>query len=310
MFEAVWPNRKKKIDVVVSNLEKHGHLMRDEVTLLDIKEAQEARVLALANFTEIHEFQDTQKFQGLKARISPPLHDERLDWLRNRSHTDGAKWLLRDQTFAHWLEVSKRDITWLWLQGIPGSGKTYLAAAAINHAKKNYQTIFIFASHTNQKTLTALSVIQSLIFQAVVDKKDLQTVLVESSERDLNSNTSYASDLLKSLLVSAGPTYIVIDGLDEMEESEQQILLQKLETVVKDCNELKILICSRVEDNITQSLAKKARFIRVDRRNLGSIQGYINTRSQEWMDNCNFDVGTKSEVIRLLSSLSACAKGR
>jgi hypothetical protein len=284
--------------------------MRDEVTLLDVKEAQEARVLALAHFTETHEFQDAQKFQGLKARISPPLYDERLDWLSNRSHPDGAKWLLRDQTFIHWLDVSKRDITWLWLQGIPGSGKTYLAAAAISHAKKNHQTIFVFASHTNQKSLTALSILQSLIFQGVVDNKNLQTVLVESSERDLKSHTSHASDLLKSLLASAGPIYIVIDGFDEIEESERQILLQKLDTVVKDCNELKILICSRVEDNITQALGKMAKSIRVDQRNSGSIQGYINTRSQEWMDNCNFDVGTESEVIRLLSPLSERAKGR
>jgi hypothetical protein len=195
---------------------------------------------------------------------------------------------------------------------VPGhswSRQDVLAAAAIDHAKKNHRTIFAFASHTSQKSLTALSVIQSLIFQAVVDNKNLQTVLVESSERDLQSNTSHASDLLKSLLVSAGPTYIIIDGLDEIEESERQILLQKLETVVKDCNELKILICSRAEEDITKTLGKKAKSIRVDQRNLGSIQAYINTRSQEWMDNCKFDVNTESEVLHLLSPLSARAKG-
>jgi NACHT domain len=310
MFEAIWPNQKKKIEVVVSNLQKHAHLMRDEVTILDIKEAQEARVRALAHITETQDFQETQKFQGLKARINPPLYDEPLDWLLNRSQIDGAKWLLRDQIFTHWLDISKRDTTWLWLQGIPGAGKTFLAAAAINHAKKNHRTLFVFVSHTNYKNLMALSVIQSLIFQAVVDNKNLETVLVESSERDLKSNTSHASDLLKSLLLSGGPTYIVVDGLDEIEESERQILLQKLETVVKDCDELKILICSRAEEDITKALGKKAKSIRVDQRNLGSIQGYINTRSKEWMDNCNFDIETESEVLRLLSPLSAHAKGK
>jgi hypothetical protein len=309
IFESIWPNQKKKIDVVVGNLKSHAHLMREEVTLVDIKEAQVARIRALAHFTETHEFQETQKFQGFKARINPPLYEERLDWLCNRSHIDGTKWLLRDQTFTHWLEISKRDSIWLWLQGIPGAGKTFLAAAAIKHGKKNHRTIFVFASHANQNGLTALSVIQSLIFQAVIDDKNLQTVLVESNERDLKSNTLYASDLLKSLVVSAGPTYIVIDGLDEIEENERQILLQKLETIVKDCNELKILICSRTEDDITKALGQKAKSIRVDQKNLGSIQGYINTRSQEWMDNCNFDFETESEVRSLLSPLSAHAKG-
>lgn len=309
MFEAMWPSHKKKIDVVVSNLEKDTNLMRAEVTFLDIREAQEARVQALAHFAETHEFQETQKFQGLKSRISPLPYDERLDWLNNRSHPDGAKWLLRDQIFNHWLDVSKRDSIWLWLQGIPGSGKTFLAAAAINYAKKKNRTIFVFASQTSQKSLTALSVLQSLIFQAVFKNNDLQTVLVESDERELKGNTSYASDMLKAALESAGPTYMIIDGLDEIEESERQILLQKLELISKDCNELKILFCSRPEDDITKALGEKAKSIRVDQRNSGSIQGYINTRSKEWIGNCSFDVDTESEILRLLSPLSAHANG-
>jgi hypothetical protein len=218
--------------------------------------------------------------------------------------------LLRDQMFTQWLDVSKRENVWLWLQGIPGSGKTFLAAAAIDHAKKSHRTIFVFASDSNRQSLTALSVIQSLIFQIVVNNKDLQTVLVESSEQDLKSNTSNASDLLKSLLLSAGQTYIVIDGLDEIEESERQILLQKLEIVVKDCNELKILIFSRAEDDIAKALGKNTKSIRVDQKNMGSIQSYIDSRSQEWMSRCNFDVGIESEVLSLLSPLSERSKGR
>jgi Cdc6-like AAA superfamily ATPase len=238
------------------------------------------------------------------------LYDERLDWLRNRSFAGGAKWLLRDPGFQKWLDNSNRDTVWLWLQGIPGSGKTFLAAAAIEASKKLHRTLFVFASYANQNSITALAVIQSLIFQVAIEDKDFQAALVESNERELSGNTAYALELLKTQLNSDASVVIAIDGLDEIETYERQILLQRLEELSEACSKLKILICSRAEDDISKALDKKATTIRVDQKNSGSIQGYINKRSQEWIEDRGLDTGAISEVLGLLSPLSAKANGK
>lgn len=279
-IEAAWPRVTKKIEVITKNIEENAQRMTTEVTFLDIEEAHKARIRALEHFEATHTFQETQKFLGLRARIGPALCDGRLDSLRNMPYLEEAEWLTSDQAFIKWLDLSKRDFVWLWMEGKPGAGKTFIAAAAIDHAKQIHPTLFIFANQMNEERLTALSCIQSLIFQAAMDDESLQAALVESNERDLRSDTSQTSDLLKSLLKSAGPTYIVIDGLDEIPENERRTLMAKLDNIVKECKELKILICSQREDDIAKALENKAECIKVDQRNFGSIERYIKKRSR------------------------------
>ncbi|KAK6073797.1 NACHT domain protein [Seiridium cupressi] len=202
-------------------------------------------------------------------------------------------------------------VAWFWLQGIPGAGKSYLSAAAIDHIKRNHhRVLFAFASHLNKHGLTALSIIQSLVFQTANDDDDFKSVLVESKEREIQANTGHVSELLATFLKTAkGPTYIIIDGLDEMEECERQILLQRLEGLCKESEGLRLLISSRAEDDICRALAEKGKNIRVQDRNFGSIQNYIDHRFEDWVARGQFESSTKTEIFGLLSPLSANARG-
>ncbi|WYZ35798.1 hypothetical protein EsH8_X_000445 [Colletotrichum jinshuiense] len=301
---------RKKVDIVIENLQKHSLLMRNEVTILDITEARKARVRSSLHFMQAEAHQQRQKYQGLKSRMSPNLHDDRLDQLRNRCVPDCGTWLFRDEKFCEWLDDSNKTAVWLWLQGIPGAGKTYLTAAAINYMKDQHRTLFVFADHANQSKLSALSVVQSLIFQAAEDDKSLQSLLVESKERELRGNTGYAVDLLKMFLMTAGPVYVIIDGLDEIEEFERQILLQRLEDVSKSCGDLRIMISSRAEDDISRVLQPNATSIRVDEKNAGGIQTYVDSRCKNWIATQQFNRETRLEVLGFISPLSAKANGK
>jgi hypothetical protein len=112
--------------VVVSNIERHTALFKDEVTLQHIREEGEARSKALVHFDQATEFQQLQKFQVLKTLVSPKIYDDRLDWLLTRSSRGSARWLVSDKIFLQWLEVTDENIRLLWLQGIPGAGKSPL----------------------------------------------------------------------------------------------------------------------------------------------------------------------------------------
>ncbi len=313
MFDVIWPKYRLEVDAVVENLEKHADLLRTEATVLDIQKAREARVQATAHFASTRTFQERQKFFGLKSRLSPELYDEKLGWFRNRSVADCARWLFRDNDFSEWLDPSKMTVPWFWLQGIPGAGKTYLSAAVIDHTRKQHRTLFAFVSHLNKASLTALSVMQSLIFQAADDDDDFQSLLVESKERELQGNIGHAAELLSTFLKTAtGPTYVIVDGLDEMDVCERQIFLQLLDKLSKECENLRLLISSRADDDISRTLNEKIspKSVRVNNRNYGSIQNYINHRSREWMARYQFDSNTKSEMMRLLSPLSTNARGK
>ena len=129
IFQAVWPRRKEKIDIVVNNIERLTTMMRDEVTLQHIKEEYELRARSLAHFDQETEFQELQKFETLRTRVSPLIYDQRLDWLLNRSCQGSAEWLVSDESFLKWLDASNPTVRLLWLRGIPGAGKYSLPFA-------------------------------------------------------------------------------------------------------------------------------------------------------------------------------------
>jgi hypothetical protein len=143
-----------------------------------------------------------------------------------------------------------------------------------------------------------------------IEDRDLRVTLTKSKERDLRSYTNYASDVLSGLLRCAGPTYLIIDGLDEIPEQERQMLLSKLLAIMDGNNELKVIISSREEYDICRILKEKARMIRVDSKNSGSIQTYINRRTQVWFQNTDFSAMAMSEIQGLLAPLAANARGQ
>jgi hypothetical protein len=141
-----------------------------------------------------------------------------------------------------------------------------------------------------------------------LEATDVQSVLVQSRERDLLGDTQYISKLLKTLLDSAGPTYIIIDGLDEMQDVERRILLEHLLNL-KDCPKTKILLCSRPEDDIAKILESRATGISIEKQNSGSIQSYVNQRVRNWIRDGGFDQEGEKQIRLLLAPLAANAKG-
>lgn len=97
--------------------------MREDTTQQHIMEEFAAQAKALAHFEKELEFQEIQKFEMLKTRICPPMYDDRLDWLLNRSCGGSATWLFNEEIFLEWLDVSNSTVRLLWLRGIPGAGK-------------------------------------------------------------------------------------------------------------------------------------------------------------------------------------------
>lgn len=133
-------------------------------------------------------------------------------------------------------------------------------------------------------------------------------MLCQSWGENLKSSAEAAAHLLKTLLVCAGPTYIVIDGIDEIDGLERCRLLKLLLEVSKTCKDVKILLSSRAEADI-KDLLKDQVSIRVDNRNAGSIQTFVKQRTEKWFTECNFLPEAQAEIQGLLAPLASTAKG-
>ena len=168
--------------------------------------------------------------------------------------------------------------------------------------------MYIFASYTHTAT-TAISMLQSFLFQISSNEPSIQLLLTEFNQRDLKSNTKAVTDLLKTAISAIGPVFVIVDGVDELDECERTHLLCILLDILKESSEMKLCFSSRAEDDIDRIIGTQAEVIRVDKKNSGSIQSYINHRTKQLIDKHQFSPAAKSEILSLISPVAANSKG-
>ena len=106
----------------MDHIERHTSLMRNEVRLEHIREEHDARQRALENFERTQRIGRLQDYNIIQTGISPTSYDAKLDWIHGRVCEGTGKWLIRDETFVKWMDITNPSTKILWLQGIPGAG--------------------------------------------------------------------------------------------------------------------------------------------------------------------------------------------
>lgn len=190
-----------------------------------------------------------------------------------------------------------------------------MSLTVVDRTKELGHSLFAFLSYRHGLGST-LPVFHSLIFQLASQDRDLRAVLCSSIltgtkdlKRDLRGDSKFALEIFVKLLKAAGPTYITIDGLDEVTDPLQTTLLRQLPEVLGECPDAKLVVSSRIEAGIHKTLEKSARVLRIDGKNGGCIKFYANRRIKEWLDLSDFDDDARSEIQKLLHPLSEKAQG-
>ena len=143
----------------------------------------------------------------------------------------------------------------------------------------------------------------------VSDDYDLQAVVCQSYSADMNQSLQSATAFLSTVLACAGPTYLVLDGLDEMERTERSLLLDQLILVLESSNETKIFISSRPEADLITKLNGKATTLPIDKRNTPGIQTFVHDTMESWFSKRGFWPEEKAEIEVCLKPLVTKAKG-
>lgn len=138
--------------------------------------------------------------------------------------------------------------------------------------------LFVFLTHEHQSAGKTLSVLHSLLFQALEQVPSLQVLLPDyssSDRRKLLRDQDFVKDILCMVLTSIGPSYIVLDGLDEIEEFCWRDLLAAVFDIKESCAEAKLLISSREAREIDLALKDRVTALRIGKHNHEDIQAFI-----------------------------------
>ncbi|KAF2677177.1 hypothetical protein K458DRAFT_436809 [Lentithecium fluviatile CBS 122367] len=286
ILEPLWPKFRNEVEVVQASIEKHKSLMTSNVTLEHILEAKEFRRRTLSKYEEDVKFQNDSRFKDLSSIMASPSCKSRLQSAIEASSPSSGEWLFNNPTFQKWLSPGSSFQRLLWIQGIPGAGKTFLSATAIHQLQsQGHLVLYAFLSHDFQSLGNGARLLHSLTFQAVEANRDLVAVVHSASistGQEFTSNTNSAKDLLCDLLTNSAPTFIVLDGLDEIEHQKRGNLLKTLLEILESCENLKLLVSSRAERDIMRLLEGISCSVTVDDNNSKDIEQHVEQEGESW----------------------------
>jgi len=174
--------------------------------------------------------------------ITDPADDmETIEHSTGRLLEGSGSWLQEEESYLDWLKASASKV--IWMHGGPGKGKTMLAISVITSLLDKLPqwppgTIlaYFFCDSTDDRRNSAVQILRSILYQILYQRPELGSYFKEVYEREeeqlFTSRNALQSlwRVLKDIFSGAGVEriYIVIDGLDELNDGEADDLMKLL----------------------------------------------------------------------------------
>jgi hypothetical protein len=169
-----------------------------------------------------------------------------------------GQWFLDSLEFKGWLQGVDRT---LFCPGIPGAGKTMVAAIAIDHLCRTARSddigvAYLFFNYKAQVDQSALSLLAALLKQLVQSRPDIAAPVTQIYDQHskLRSRPSLEDifRVLQSVCLNYAVIHIIVDALDECADKDgaRSRLINKLrELQVK--TDVRLMFTSRFIPEIT-----------------------------------------------------------
>ena len=238
-----------------------------------MKTFDEPLVRTVGTLQDLQDHLKAEERRGLLTWLSRIPCRDHHDMMYREVLSDTGLWLLRKPDFVKWQSSSSSSL--LWLHGIPGAGKSTLTAIVIqnflNHAagvENSAPLAYFYCSRQKSESsrMDPTEILRAILKQLSnlgPDGRVRHAIATEykqrrhDAERDgldvRNLAFSECTQLILEL-TSEAPATVVIDGIDELGDSSQELLDALRYLVENSSSVLKVFVSSRDEAAIARSL--------------------------------------------------------
>lgn len=166
--------------------------------------------------------------------ISPSGYPAQQSDIIKRRQEGTGHWFLEAPEVAQWVKKARST---LFCPGIPGAGKTMIAAIAIDHllelAREGLSEVaFIYCNYKAQADQDVSSMLAAIIKQLAQGRptavRPVERLHQKHADIGTKPSLSEIYDVLKEVLTHCSITYIVIDALDECQHDVRHNFLHKV----------------------------------------------------------------------------------
>ncbi|TGJ88327.1 hypothetical protein E0Z10_g425 [Xylaria hypoxylon] len=221
--------------------------------------------------------QSPEVIASIRQWLQPTAYKDAFGEYRKHlaSHAAGTGvWLTLSATYGEWLQNEK--VGTLWIKGIPGSGKSVIAAQLINDLTAKYPgtpVLYFFFRQIIDANHRPTALLCDWLDQVLIYSPPLQTQLKTYLETRRPLTSLSMDDLWRSLRLALvnlpNGVYCVADALDEMDQGHEDFLRSLAALGQWMPNKIKVLMTSRPVSSVETPLRKAETFqIRLDEANV------------------------------------------
>ncbi|KAI9871829.1 MAG: hypothetical protein M1830_002403, partial [Pleopsidium flavum] len=226
---------------------------------------------------------DNQNTRAILEWLSTLNMWEKQDQYVRKKQEGTGRWLFACLAFRKWM-TSEDSI--LWSAGIPGAGKTFLAAIVTQHLQEirrqqNAAVFVLYCSYNEPKTQSVDSLTASLLKQAIQATgkvyKELEELHESHYKQETRPTRSEVLAFFNNTVNRYKKIYIVVDALDELLEEASR--LELLEVLRSFQGNVKIMVTSRDLPNIRKHFGPSVGVICCKLCRTKPAQGYYHCRN-------------------------------
>ena len=259
-FAFNWGLFERRFKLILQRLARHCDLLDKEAAaahFFEMKQFRDKRQLEEDTFEQQKQHQMAQDvFRWLSE--AEDQQEEHLHRISDNRQPETCDWILKDPQMRPWIEDDCGD-TILWMNGIPGAGKSFLCSLIIENlqSQQHLSTLYYFFRSCSETTCAVM--LRTLAIQLLQQNLDMAPLVHQAYlQKGSNKSGPAMKNLLIKLLPSSKVTRIVVDGMDELSHATQQELIKNLIEIQKSVDpSCKLLVSSRDEPQIQKSLGTK-----------------------------------------------------
>ena len=182
------------------------------------------------NLARLVDRQNEKEYEELLNWLSPDDYSKQHSDLINRVQAGTGQWILHSPEFDDWVSSSEGKI--LYFHGIPGAGKTMLAAIIIDELNRRHHddldicTAYVYFNFKKIDNQSPLKLFSSLLRQLVQNQTVLphEVASLWHGQQFKHSRAPLTFEqvikLIDSTSILSSKVFLVVDALDECREND------------------------------------------------------------------------------------------